>query len=173
MGQGGEASWGPGLWDQLSPAAQGHLTWVLMTGHLLVLRVQRPRRPGLLPQLHVWVPVRTGGNGNTEFIGCQTQRRAPGRQVPRWQPSVPKLRAPSLALVGRRSWQVPEGQRRNGPHLPPGWGTSPRSCTVWARRKHWGAATQVWILARARGETPCPCLIFHSHRLAPGLSDVP
>lgn len=32
----------------------GPLTWVLVTGHLLVLGVQRPRRPGLFPQLHVW-----------------------------------------------------------------------------------------------------------------------
>lgn len=65
--EGGEGSWGPGgVRDQLR-TAQGHLTWVLVTGHLLVLGIQRPRRPGLFPQLHVWVPVKRGGDGRTVY----------------------------------------------------------------------------------------------------------
>lgn len=109
---GGEGSRGPGgIRDRLRPA-QGHLTWVLVTGHLLVLGIQRPRRPGLFPQLHVWVPVRRGGDGRTEFTGRQTRRGAPGRQAPRRLQRVLELRAPSSALAGRRrTRQVPEGHR--------------------------------------------------------------
>lgn len=33
----------------------GHLTWVLMTGHLLVLRIQWPQRRSSFPKLHVQV----------------------------------------------------------------------------------------------------------------------
>lgn len=69
--RGGEGSQGPGKGSGPLTIAQAHLTWILMTGHLLVLRIQRPRRPGLFPQLHVWVPVRRRRERRTQFTERQ------------------------------------------------------------------------------------------------------
>lgn len=66
-----------------------------MTGHLLVFRIQWPRRPGLFPQLHVWVPVRRGWDERTEFTGGPTNIRT-GR-VGMWWPDHHHPAVPSLA----------------------------------------------------------------------------
>ena len=51
-------------WGQLGRGPAGDVIvihdedvhWVLMTGHLLVLRIQWPRRPSFFSKLHIWVP---------------------------------------------------------------------------------------------------------------------
>lgn len=48
-----------------------------MTGHLLVLRIQRPRRPSFFPQLHVWVPVGMEQDRKTEIISTERNRGLP------------------------------------------------------------------------------------------------
>lgn len=53
---------------------QGHLTWVLMTGHLLVLRIQWPRRPSFFSKLHIWVPVEKVQHRKTEIIGAEQNK---------------------------------------------------------------------------------------------------
>lgn len=53
---------------------QGHLTWVLMTGHLLVLRIQWPWRPSFFPKLHVWVPVGRVQDRKTEITSVEQNR---------------------------------------------------------------------------------------------------
>lgn len=63
---------------------RGHLTWVLMTGHLLILRIQRPRRPSFFPQLHIWVPAGRDNTGRqiTDVNGTDdTARQAQSPQT--------------------------------------------------------------------------------------------
>lgn len=91
---GGEAKGAKGGHGQMR-TTRGHLTWVLMTGHLLVFGIQWPRRPGLFPQLHVWVPVRRGWDERTEFIGGPTNVRT-GR-VGMWWPDHHHPAVPSSA----------------------------------------------------------------------------
>lgn len=112
--------------------AQAHLTWVLMTGHLLVLGIQRPRRPGLFPQLHVWVPVRRGRERRTQFTERQMNSGSTGqgrigshlRSSSQWPHGLADKVQGSEYL---RDW--------GGLALAPRQGTDLRTHTIWGEAR--------------------------------------
>lgn len=113
----------------------GPLTWVLVTGHLLVLGVQRPRRPGLFPQLHVWA-LSEGREGE----GSQD---AGAHRGPLLHPPPPSWTAT------RQTWVV----------LSRSWGPQPPSqdgCPEWAGGGGaWGHVAPRKLVALGR-TTPRP-----------------
>lgn len=154
----------------------GHLTWVLVTGHLLVLGIQRPRRPGLFPQLHVWVPV--GRDETGQFTGGQARlgsrpRPSRGPHGPAGRGAVGKRGPPRLQpprVTGPPHGRPPFQRRRNLRTRSPRPSPNLRCATPQAmrsrrrhrpglREKRREAGTQWQLLSRsggggAEGSTP-------------------
>lgn len=118
--------------DQLGRTPQGRLTWVLMAGHLLVLRIQRPRRPRLFPQLHVWVPVRRGRDRGQSLQDARLDGGPRGG-------GTGAMWAPSARLRPSRQEVRGSGDLRAKGEMalcsPTGQGSSPRPHATWVRRK--------------------------------------
>lgn len=143
-------------WGQLGRGPAGDVIvihdedvhWVLMTGHLLVLRIQWPRRPSFFSKLHIWVPPRPRGRHAALFLSpasrmvaaaaAATQTLGSGGRAPRPEvtfpaasarasPSPPPPRPPPLPRHSRqRSSGTPDRyplrlygtERRLGTLLP-------------------------------------------------------